>query len=81
MLILKLIMERNISKVGPLDTIILRTSNSRDYGSTHRYALVVFKHEVSVPFACEMLDRIELFNKQILVRPKQGTQQVIFYFS
>uniref|UniRef100_A0A8R1Y1L2 RRM domain-containing protein n=1 Tax=Onchocerca volvulus TaxID=6282 RepID=A0A8R1Y1L2_ONCVO len=69
------------SQVGPLDTIILRTSNSRDCGPAHRYALIVFKHEMSVPFACEMLDRIELFTKQILVRPKQGTQQALQYWS
>ncbi|KAL3982352.1 RNA recognition motif family protein [Acanthocheilonema viteae] len=67
------------SQVGPLDTIILRTSNNRDSNSTHRYALIVFKHEVSVLFACEMLDRIELFNKKISVRPKQGTQQAQRY--
>uniref|UniRef100_A0A915Q0C5 RRM domain-containing protein n=1 Tax=Setaria digitata TaxID=48799 RepID=A0A915Q0C5_9BILA len=69
------------SQVGPLETIILRTSGGRDSGSAHRYALTVFKHEVSVPFACEMLDRIELFSKQILVRPKQGTQQALQYWT
>lgn len=68
-------------QVGPLDTIILRTSSSRDCSATHRYALIVFRHEVSVPFACEMLDRIELFNKQISVRPKQGTQQAVQYWT
>ncbi|CAG9539941.1 unnamed protein product [Cercopithifilaria johnstoni] len=67
------------SQVGPLDTVILRTSSNRDSGPTHRYALIVFKHEVSVLFACEMLDRIELFKKQISVRPKQGTQQALQY--
>ncbi|VDK77573.1 unnamed protein product [Litomosoides sigmodontis] len=68
-------------QVGPLDRIILRTNNSRDSGPVHRYALVVFKHEVSVLFACEMLDRIELFKKQISVRPKQGTRQALKYRS
>ncbi|KAM3726028.1 DmX-like protein [Dirofilaria immitis] len=33
------------SQVGPLDTIILRTSSNRDCSLAHRYALIVFKHE------------------------------------
>lgn len=70
-------------KVGPLETVVLRTNAGRNGGSsTHRYALAVFKHEASVPFACDMLDRIKLFAKQITVRPKQDTLQVsTFLFS
>ncbi|VDN05635.1 unnamed protein product [Thelazia callipaeda] len=62
-------------QVGPFEAVILRKSKCYYNGSENRYALIVFKHETSVPFACAMLDRVKLFGVRISVRPKQRGHQ------
>ncbi|VDN21320.1 unnamed protein product [Gongylonema pulchrum] len=64
-------------QAGPLDRVILRENGTT--ASPHRYALAIFLHEVSVPFACDVMDRIALFGKAISVQPKQGTSQVSWF--
>lgn len=62
-------------QAGPLEKVILRNTETG-----HRYALVIFLHEQSVPFACDIMNAIALYGMNIIVQPKKGSQQVVSLF-
>ncbi|KAK6055682.1 hypothetical protein COOONC_06813 [Cooperia oncophora] len=57
-----------MSEVGPVEKLNLTERNS------HRYAMVTFEDEESVPFACETLDGIRLFQVPLTVKPRNGSR-------
>ncbi|VDM29120.1 unnamed protein product, partial [Toxocara canis] len=64
----KPLLEELFIQMGPLEKVV----------RVHRYALIIFNDEESVPFAVECMDGIRMFGLELSVRPKKGTKQVIF---
>ncbi|KHN81260.1 hypothetical protein Tcan_07132 [Toxocara canis] len=62
--------------MGPLEKVVLRPEDeAKEARRVHRYALIIFNDEESVPFAVECMDGIRMFGLELSVRPKKGTKQ------
>ncbi|KJH51005.1 hypothetical protein DICVIV_02863 [Dictyocaulus viviparus] len=62
------LLEELFTQVGPVEKVALTDKNS------HRFAMISFEDEESVPFAVETLDGISLFNIPLRVKPRNGSK-------
>ncbi|XP_065170691.1 RNA-binding protein 7 [Atheta coriaria] len=56
-------------QVAPLEEVHIPTDQS---GKCMNYGFVTFKHQVSVQYAIDMFNNIELFDRTIIVRSRNG---------
>lgn len=61
-------------QMGPLEKIIIKKKDSG-----YRFAFIIFNDSESVIFACQCLDKIELYNMGIRVLPRAGSEQAEKY--
>lgn len=69
------ILEELFTQTGPVVKVIIRDVKD----STAKYALVEFEDEASVLFAIELMNGVRLFDKEIQVKPRNGTKQEELY--
>ncbi|CAJ0597099.1 unnamed protein product [Cylicocyclus nassatus] len=62
------LLEELFTQVGPLEKVSLTEKNG------HRFAMVLFEDDVSVPFAVETLDGIHMFGIPLTVKPRSGSK-------
>ncbi|KAK6746419.1 hypothetical protein RB195_012491 [Necator americanus] len=62
------LLEELFTQVGPLERVAVTEKNG------HRFAMVVFEDEESVPFAVETLDGIHMFDIPLMVKPRNGSK-------
>ena len=55
------------SQAGPMKSVHL--PRDKESGMPKKFAFVEFEHGVSVPYACQLLDNINLFGRPIQVKP------------
>ncbi|CAA21536.2 RRM domain-containing protein [Caenorhabditis elegans] len=69
------LLEELFIQAGPVVKVILR--DVRD--SNAKFALVEFEDELSVLFAIELMNGVRLFNQELQVKPRNGTNQEELY--
>ncbi|EYC45192.1 hypothetical protein Y032_0436g1439 [Ancylostoma ceylanicum] len=62
------LLEELFTQVGPLEKVAVTEKNG------HRFAMVMFEDEESVPFAVTTLDGIHMFGTPLNVKPRNGSK-------
>ncbi|KAF1762724.1 hypothetical protein GCK72_010986 [Caenorhabditis remanei] len=69
------ILEELFIQTGPVVKVMIRDIKD----SRAKYALIEFEDEATVLFAIELMNGVKLFNKEINVKPRNGTKQEELY--
>lgn len=59
-------------QAGPLERVKIPLDKE---GRLASYAFITFKHKISVPYALQLLNGIELYQKKLNLKPRNGSQQ------